>query len=152
MQQVMPNESNALPWWQRRWIWPAATVVVALPFAAWGVVVAMSPGSFDLRGRMELFDGVTQAADSGQCSGYRGYDDIADGTQVTVYSSSGEALATGSLAGASYWEATNVCTFRFVIIDVPGGHNMYQVEVSHRGKVAVREADARAGNVIVSLG
>jgi hypothetical protein len=35
---------------------------------------------------------------------------------------------------------------------VPGGHDFYQVEVSHRGKIAVSGDEARAGAVGLTLG
>jgi hypothetical protein len=35
---------------------------------------------------------------------------------------------------------------------VPSGHDFYQVEVSHRGKIAVSDDEARDGLVALTLG
>lgn len=106
--------------------------------------------SFEMTGTFSLTDGATGYAEQGDCKGYRGYDDISEGTQVTVYSSSGEVLATGQLGTSTYQGA--VCEFEITVANVPGGHDFYQVEVSHRGKIAVPSDEARAGEVALTLG
>ncbi|MGW4110058.1 hypothetical protein ACWEFJ_04200 [Actinosynnema sp. NPDC004786] len=108
------------------------------------------PTAFELRGTLDLTDGATGYADSGECAGYRGYDDIAEGAQVTVYDASGKAVALGKLSNAQY--EGSVCSFEFVVGNVPLGENIYQVEVSHRGKVSYTFEQAKAGKVALSLG
>lgn len=108
------------------------------------------PTAFELRGTLDLMDGTTGYADSGECAGYRGYDDIAEGAQVTVYDASGKAVALGKLSNAQY--EGSVCSFEFVVGNVPLGENIYQVEVSHRGKVSYTFEQAKAGKVSLSLG
>jgi hypothetical protein len=107
-------------------------------------------GSFEMTGTFSLTDGATGYTEQGDCEGYRGYDDISEGTLVTVYSSSGDVLATGRLGRSSYQGA--VCEFEITVANVPGGHDFYQVEVSHRGKIAVPSDEARAGEVALTLG
>ncbi|MGM1057817.1 hypothetical protein [Saccharothrix sp. Mg75] len=111
---------------------------------------ASAPETFELTGAMALLDGATGAATRGECEGYRGYDDIAEGTQVTVYDASGKAVGLGRLANAEY--SSGVCGFTFAVPDVPIGEKIYQVEVSHRGKVSFDAEAARKGDVTLTLG
>ncbi|MFE9743853.1 hypothetical protein ACFYOT_03000 [Saccharothrix saharensis] len=108
------------------------------------------PTAFELRGTMSLTDGVTSVASSGECAGYRGYDDIYEGTQVTVYDAAGKAVGLGRLYNAQYTAGS--CVFEFTVGNVPLGDDIYQVEVSHRGKVSYRFEDAESGRVNLSLG
>uniref|UniRef100_UPI0031D88EB1 hypothetical protein n=1 Tax=Saccharothrix mutabilis TaxID=33921 RepID=UPI0031D88EB1 len=109
-----------------------------------------APKTFQLKGAMALLEGTTGRAARGECEGVRGYDDIAEGTQVTVYDATGKAIALGALENSQY--AGRVCTFSFTVDEVPIGHDIYQVEVSHRGKVSFSDEAARAGEVALTLG
>lgn len=122
---------------------------------AWGSTAAVSafggPGTFALHGTMVLdggYDGVTSTP--GGCAGTGGYSDIADGTAVTVYDSTGAVVASGQLANSTGGGTS--CTFDIVAPKVPGGSRYYQVEVSHRGKITYSARDMRRGNVSVTLG
>ncbi|MFD9124545.1 hypothetical protein [Kitasatospora sp. NPDC059571] len=153
---------------RRRWLLPLATGVSGLIAGAgvvglaWGVAshgdkpaaqvtASASPSpsaaSFNLTGTMTLNQETLQ---SGSCSGRGGYSDISDGTAVTVYDGGGQVVATGHLtAGISVGLA---CEFSVFVSGVPAGPHFYQVEVSHRGKVTVTAADARAGRFAATLG
>ncbi|MBD0838202.1 hypothetical protein ICC28_05735 [Streptomyces sp. TRM68416] len=87
----------------------------------------------------------------GGCQGGDGYDDIFEGTAVTVYDGAGTVIATGQL-GESTLESDGTCTFEVSVGDVPAGKGFYKVEVSHRGTVQLSEAEAEAGAFGASLG
>ncbi|MCE6999502.1 hypothetical protein LZG04_32520 [Saccharothrix sp. S26] len=108
------------------------------------------PTAFELRGTLSLNDGVTSVTSSGECAGYRGYDDIYEGSQVTVYDAAGKAVGLGRLYNAQY--SAGSCVFEFTVGNVPLGDEIYQVEVSHRGKVSYKVEDAKSGRVSLSLG
>ena len=133
----------------------ALAVAVAAVIVLLVIVLTSDDGdsagdSFTLSGTFTLTDGATEYAGQGECQGTGGYDDISEGTQVTVYSSAGEVLGTGYLDSATYLDP--VCEFELTVDGVPAGHDFYQVEVSHRGKIAVSDDEARAGEVALTLG
>lgn len=101
---------------------------------------------------LEDDDGIT--VDGSRCFGDEGYDDISTGTQVTVYDRSGKVLAIGDLGPGlvkdGYWADT--CVFSILVEKVPAGRGLYQIEVSHRGKIAFSEAKGLAGDITLSLG
>lgn len=86
-----------------------------------------------------------------RCTGDGGYDDIGAGTPVTVYAPSGDVLAVGRLDEGRI-EGGGKCRFGFTVPLVPKGHPLYQVEVSHRGKIAVRAEVAETEGAQLSLG
>jgi hypothetical protein len=158
-----PPSPFAVPPRPRRNLVPILIAALAVAVAAviiLGVLLTAGGGSdetpggatdsFTLTGSFALTDGATEYVDQGECAGDGGYDDIAEGTQVTVYSSTGEVLATGSLGTSVY--AGGVCEFEITVKSVPSGHDFYQVEVSHRGKIAVSDKEARAGATSLTLG
>ncbi|WP_018682167.1 hypothetical protein [Actinokineospora enzanensis] len=114
--------------------------------------------SFTFRGWLHITDtsGISTTGDTGtgtSCEGRGGYKDVRRGAAVTVYSSTGEVLAVGEL-GASRFTGNALagdCAITFGVT-VPDGHDIYQVEVTHRGKVAVTAADARNGHANLTLG
>ncbi|MFF2518983.1 hypothetical protein [Streptomyces sp. NPDC058086] len=108
-----------------------------------------SPDTFTLTGDFKLTDGATDDG-LGGCEGTGGYDDIAEGTSVTVYDAAGAVIATGSLGTSSYDAPT--CTFDVFIDGVPGGEDFYKVEVSHRGTVQLNADQAKNGLFGASLG
>ncbi|WP_433271999.1 hypothetical protein ACQPZF_14860 [Actinosynnema sp. CS-041913] len=112
----------------------------------------VEPRAFELRGTMTLEKGATAATRGrGECAGERGYDDIAEGAQVTVYDAAGKAVALGELADSAY-EGAGQCSFTFAVAEVPVGARIYQIEVTHRGKVSFEESAAKAGEVALTLG
>lgn len=143
----------------RRWPHPLITGLAGLAVGAGAVGLAWAlsgggssaPASFTLRGTMTLTgDNVPSGDTSEGCTGYEGYEDIAQGASVTVYDSAGAVVATGALGTGKPESAA--CVFPVRVPDVPGGSKFYRVEVSHRGQVTVTAADARAGKFAASLG
>lgn len=71
------------------------------------------------------------------CSGWRGFDDIRGGTEVTVTDASGRTLAVGQLQTGQATGITDdtatACRLPFSITGVPGGVGPYGVEIGHRG-------------------
>lgn len=81
------------------------------------------------------------------CEGDGGYDDMTEGAVVTVYDSTGSVVGVGALrAGLA---TGSLCAWSFEVTGVPDAQ-FYQVEVSHRGKVAVPRTEA--STVSLSLG
>lgn len=124
---------------------------------------ADEPSTFTMTGTLTLATtaGTLDLQDDGSwvCRGDDGYDDIAEGTQVTVYDAAGAVLAAGTLGvgdpqidNSQSDGGDSPCALPITVHDVPGGHDMYQVEVSHRGKIAFSAADAQAGRVEITLG
>lgn len=135
----------------------AAAAGLVVGAGAVGVVWGLSGGGsdkaagFTLKGTMTLTgDNVPSGETSEACTGYSGYDDIAEGASVTVYDSKGNVVATGALGAGVPSDAA--CLFPVRVPDVPAGSKFYQVEVSHRGKVTVSQAEAKAGKFAASLG
>ncbi|MEV4315188.1 hypothetical protein [Actinocrispum sp. NPDC049592] len=157
--QPIPVPPTAVPK-PRTWSWLSCAIGAVAGAAViggiWGVTSltggdnkeSIKPGTFILRGTFQLTDGVTSSGTG--CAGYRGYNDIAEGAGVTVYNAAGAVVATGELGDSTY--NGSVCTFKLVIVNVPDGEKFYQVEVTHRGKISVPEADAKAGLVALTLG
>jgi hypothetical protein len=107
------------------------------------------PGTFTLEGTFTLTDGVSDTG--GGCQGTGGYDDIADGTSVTVYGADGDVVGTGELSDSSF-DGMSICTFDIAIEDVPKGEKFYKVEVSHRGTLQLSAEEAENGELAGSLG
>lgn len=161
----MPDES---PVKTRRWPHPLITGLAGLVVGAgvvglaWGLTGGSdAPKTFTLRGTMTLTSTASfqvGTVDSWACTGDApGYGDIAPGTAVTVYDASGRIVGTGSLGAGRFTESpetsTNLrCRFPVSVPGVPGGSKFYQVEISHRGKITVSAADAKAGKFAASLG
>jgi hypothetical protein len=112
-------------------------------------ILHSDPDTFTLDGSFELTDGAIDDGIGG-CEGTGGYDDIAEGTSVTVYDAAGAVIATGSLGSSTYELST--CTFDVSVPDVPKGEDFYKVEVSHRGTVQLSAEEAEAGQFGASLG
>lgn len=102
---------------------------------------------FMLTGTLTMPLSNTDALSS--CSGTRGYDDIKEGTSVVVYDETNTVVATGYLLAGIPGSS---CVFNFSVPNVPGSKKFYQVEISHRGKVTVSSAEAKAGEYAVTLG
>jgi hypothetical protein len=143
----------------RRWPHPLVTRLAGLVVGAgvvglvWGLSGGGSsaPKAFTLRGSMTLTgDNVPSGDTNEDCTGYSGYEDITKGAGVTVYDSAGKVVATGALGTGKPKSAG--CVFPVSVAGVPEGSKFYQVEVSHRGKITVSSAEAKAGTFAASLG
>ncbi|WAU82215.1 hypothetical protein O1Q96_22070 [Streptomyces sp. Qhu-G9] len=107
------------------------------------------PSTFTLTDTFELTkDAVGNGL--GGCKGSGGFDDIAEGTAVTVYDAAGTVIATGHLGVSTLSSGT--CTFDVAVEGVPKGKEFYKVEISHRGTVQLSADDAEAGLFGASLG
>lgn len=144
--------------WRMPLVWGLVGVVVGAGgvSGAWAVSSGgSSASSFTLRGALSLTDPVPLDPDhTTGCAGSGGYDDIVEGASVTVYDASGAVVGTGALGAGKYAseDSTAPCVFRFAVAGVPAGAKFYQVEVSHRGKVNVTSAEAKAGAFAATLG
>jgi len=119
--------------------------------AVWGITATTGtgPGTFTLEGAFALTE---DASDNGSgCQGTGGYDDIAEGTSVTVYGADGDVIATGHL-GDSNSPGYGTCTFDVSVPDVPKGEKFYKVEVSHRGTLQLTAKEAENGEFAGTLG
>lgn len=128
------------------------TVTVLLTGSALALLLTLTiagPATFTLHGSLLLADSFTRDLDE-TCRGEGGYSDIAGGTQVTVSDDTGTVIAVGALAPG--WGSVHSCILPFTVHDVPAGHEFYQVEVSHRGKIKFREEEAKNGLPTLSLG
>ncbi|MEV7159382.1 hypothetical protein AB0N77_32990 [Streptomyces misionensis] len=124
----------------------------AIVGAAWAVTAENGPGdpgTFTLEGTFELTEGAT-SDDNGGCMGTGGYDDIREGTGVTVYGAGGDVIATGAIQNPDFSGLT--CTFDVKVEDVPKGEKFYKVEVSHRGTLQLTAQEAQSGQFAGSLG
>lgn len=118
-----------------------------------------SAADFTLAGKLTLkwSTGAFERTDSGVCAGSGGYSDIVDGAAVTITDQGGTVIATGQLdvGRANVDTATNRpidCTFTFSVMHVPDGKTFYGVTVSHRGAISYSAAQAKGGQVGLSLG
>lgn len=131
----------------------AGASVVGVAWAIWALTPALiEPDTFTLTGSFTLLDGTIDNVSGTGCMGEGGYDDIAEGTSVTVYDEAGTVLATGALSDSQLDTVSSDCVFTLQVSDVPDDRPMYQLEVSHRGKVAVDADSAKVGAVSLSLG
>lgn len=123
--------------------------------AAWALSGSSSgdgaDGSFALTGNFKLTgDNVPSGDTNENCQGYGGYDDIAEGSSVTVYNAAGQVVATGALGTGT--PSGTACVFPVSVPDVPDGSKFYGVEISHRGKIQVSADEAKTGLFGASLG
>jgi hypothetical protein len=155
----------------------ATTVPVETAYAPAPVPTAVVPQTTAMSGRLVLWgmdlyiterggdsyfyrDNLSvqpRVGEKAECAGANGYDDIAEGSSVTVYSSDGRVIGVGGLnagvatastmdSGKTWWEP---CTFTFTVRNLPLD-NFYQLEISHRGKITVSRQEMNA--VGVTLG
>ncbi|MDH3037905.1 hypothetical protein [Streptomyces sp. TRM75561] len=119
---------------------------------AWAISANSSsePDTFTLEGTFSLLEDAIDVGDS--CGGRydSGYDDIQEGTSVTVYGAAGDVVATGHLANGE--KSLGTCTFDVAVEGVPKGEKFYKVEVAHRGTVQVTAEEAENGEFAASLG
>lgn len=89
------------------------------------------------------------------CQGSGGYDDIAEGATVVVRDAKGDRVAVGQLGPGEGVDANlgieaAYCRFAFKVPDVDSDSKILSVEVTHRGEITFKRADA--GAVEVTLG
>lgn len=109
------------------------------------------PATFTLEGTFTLTEDTTSEDDGGCAGRYdSGYDDIREGTSVTVYGADGDVVATGALGKSK--DAAYSCIFDIAVPDVPKGEKFYKVEVSHRGTLQLTAEEAENGELAASLG
>lgn len=103
---------------------------------------AAKPKTFDVQGTMTL-DSVDVIGDGGDgCLGSEGYDDIREGAAVVVFDDGGKKIGIGALEAGRASTATT-CEFEFTVSDVPIRGSIYSVEVSHRGEIPFKRANAQ---------
>lgn len=68
---------------------------------------------------------------SGDCTGAGGYNDMHEGTAVTIANASGTTIAVTSL-GAGVRDG-NDCAFNWAVVDVPPSEAFYKLTIGHRG-------------------
>ncbi len=152
----MPAAPPAPP---KRRLGPLAAGLVGLAVGAalvggvWAITAnngSSGPGEFTLKGTFALLEDVS--ADGDGCEGRydSGYDDISEGTAVTVYGASGEVVATGELGDST--QAGGSCLFDVAVPGVPKGEKFYKVEVSHRGTLQLSAKEAEGGEFAGTLG
>ncbi len=99
----------------------------------------------------------------GPCKASRGFDDISEGSQVTVSNASGEIIGVGRLAPGiqqsrswTYWEwfgmKAPICEFAFSF-DVPADENFYVLTLgnANRGELTYTAGELQAG-IFLTLG
>lgn len=158
-----PTEPPATPTAAaKRTITPLVAGAIGLVLGAtivggtWAITAAVGPGepdTFTLTGKFQLTDEVL-SVDNDTCRGRAdsGYQDIAEGTSVTVYGAKGDVVATGNLGDSKPDDSGLTCTFKVAVEDVPKGETFYKVEVSHRGTVQLSAKEAENGELAASLG
>ena len=97
-----------------------------------------APSTRALNGTMTLDSSFTPSGSDAKvgrnCRGESGYDDIQEGTQVTVRDGTDAIIATGRLSQGKLTATgfSGRCRFEFTISDVPEA-SFYTIEVSRRG-------------------
>jgi hypothetical protein len=135
------------------------TTAVALTFSAMGCSSEPeAPPTFAMTGTITAPGGSKTASvsrpgrDGDPCETDDGYDDVNEGTTVSVYGADGRLVATGSVGPGKY-EYFRRCILPFTVASVPGGpSDLYQVEVANRGRISTSGADAMAGKLGLTLG
>ena len=100
-----------------------------------------------LNGTLTISSSRAQGTTS--CQGASGYSDIRAETQVTVSDAGGKVLAAGQLKSGS-WDGAYSCVFGFSVSGLPDA-DLYQVEVSHRGKLVYSRQDLDSKDWKVAL-
>lgn len=95
-----------------------------------------------------LLNQIEEPLDRGEeCTGEGGFDDIAEGAQVTVTDETGTIIASGRLGpGAEndiVVEDGLGCFFEFEVDGVPTDRAFYSIEVAHRGALTFSIAEIR---------
>ena len=129
---------------------PLAALAACLLLAGCSAVPTPTPTptTFAASGTLDLAAPLIYATPGAACSGTGGYADIKSGAQVSITDAGGKVVALGiltpGLAVDKYPSVTGceLCRFAFAVADIPGGDSIYGVQVSHRGVVQFKRADA----------
>lgn len=127
---------------------PAATTPPT-PAASAAPATTAAAAPFTIVGSIALTDSFVPGPGGVGCEGDGGYSDITTGGVVTVSDASGTIVAVGSIKVGAPTAAE--CTLFFEVTDVPASP-FYQIEVTNRGLVTFTDAQARGGEVMLSLG
>lgn len=84
------------------------------------------------------------------CGGTGGFSDIQEGVAVVVRNSNGKKVALGQLGPGVRDELTltsdtsdsGYCVFPVEVTDIPAKGTIFSIEISHRGEIAFKKADA----------
>lgn len=104
--------------------------------------------TFTVEGHLTLTDPEGFFTEDGLCQGQKGYDDLQDGTSVTIYDADGTKIALSGLHVGEVEGGT--CVFDFAVTEVPVKGDIYSVEVSHRGQQTFTKDGAK--DVALTLG
>lgn len=128
---------------RKRWIPLAAAAVILVISAAGGLYFfVLSPsGTFDVTGTMRVHGTSFTPSTGGTCLGKGGFDDLRPGAQVVITDAASNTVGIGALGPGKLDPAG--CTFAFKVEGVPGNHDFYGVEVTHRGRVQYDAATMR---------
>ena len=96
------------------------------------LLTACGGGSVTASGTISLWSGGTGPNDA--CRGTSGYSDINRGAEVTVFDADGTLVGAGNLETGTRDSPGGSCVFPFTV-DVDGGGDLFQVEVSDRGRL-----------------
>lgn len=127
----------------------ALIVMIFLAIAAVFIYSSIN-SKVTITGTLALSDSSLSFEDGESCWGSGGYDDIHDGTQVTVKDGSNDVIGASALKNSTMRSGN--CEFEYSV-EVPRA-NIYQVEVSHRGELTYSHEDLEAQeyNVTATLG
>ena len=101
------------------------------------------PSTFSVSGTITLRSVSGWRTDYGVCYGLGGYSDIRQGAQVKVTDAAGKVVGLGDLgAGQQVGSLLEGCAFTFGVVGVPADGDIYGVEVTNRGIVQFKKADA----------
>jgi hypothetical protein len=107
-----------------------------------GVTRVFVDQTFSLSGTLTLYSDDSPSVGQVECRGTGGYQDIGQGTSVSISDEAGVLLAKGNLDRGSQYPG--FCIFAFRVADVPEGKSFYRVEVAQRGETSYTESEARA--------
>ncbi len=99
------------------------------------------PKTFDVSGSITLRGDAEVVSGGGACQGAGPYDDIRPGATVVVYDATNKKVGLGKLADGTTSTGQD-CNFDFTVLGVEDTGNIYTVEVSKRGEITFKKADA----------
>jgi hypothetical protein len=118
-----------------------AAVLLVLALAGCGDTQPKAPATITVSGRffIEGDNSLTMEvpAVGVGCFGYRGYDNIKQGAQITIADGAGATVALGTLSEGKLVNAgisTRECMFAFSVPKVPAGKGFYTVSIEGHSK------------------
>ncbi|MDP9219174.1 MAG: hypothetical protein M3P23_01375 [Actinomycetota bacterium] len=123
-------------------------VIAVLAFLAGrGAGQTRSASTMQVSGTLTLNDPQTAL---NRCIGTNGFDDIGPSTRVLLFED-GRLVAFTSLGRAKANGSLRTCTWSWAIENVPKGHGIYSVEVSHRGWNTFTQNQLTSGRAALKL-